>query len=91
MLPGDPNPNLITFLSVPLSGGAGVGGSTVPNVNVTPTSHDLTTDTPEIRKYKKRFYSEILCAKILLGVILRVSFKLKFESTVQLFVTKESQ
>ena len=55
------------------------------------TSHDLTPDTPEIRKYKKRFYSEILCAKILLGVILRVSFKLKFESTVQLFVTKESQ
>jgi len=49
---------------VPLSGGAGVGGSTVPNVNVTPTSHDLTTDTPEIRKYKKRFNSEILCAAL---------------------------
>ena len=61
---GDPNPNFITLLSVPLSGGAGVGGSTVPNVNVTPTSHDLTTDTPEIRKYKKRFNSEILCAAL---------------------------
>ena len=35
-----------------------------PSVNVTPTSHDLTTDTPEIRKYKKRFNSEILCAAL---------------------------
>ncbi|XP_044012536.1 serine/threonine-protein kinase mig-15 isoform X18 [Aphidius gifuensis] len=34
------------------------------NVNVTPTSHDLTSDTPEIRKYKKRFNSEILCAAL---------------------------
>ncbi|XP_060819413.1 serine/threonine-protein kinase mig-15 isoform X9 [Bombus pascuorum] len=34
------------------------------NVNVTPTSHDLASDTPEIRKYKKRFNSEILCAAL---------------------------
>ncbi|KAG8221909.1 hypothetical protein J437_LFUL002468 [Ladona fulva] len=34
------------------------------NVNVTPTSHDLSSDTPEIRKYKKRFNSEILCAAL---------------------------
>jgi hypothetical protein len=35
-----------------------------PNVNVTPTAHDMTSDTPEIRKYKKRFNSEILCAAL---------------------------
>ena len=35
-----------------------------PNVNVTPTTHDMTSDTPEIRKYKKRFNSEILCAAL---------------------------
>ncbi|XP_063918354.1 serine/threonine-protein kinase mig-15 isoform X7 [Zophobas morio] len=34
------------------------------NVNVTPTSHDISSDTPEIRKYKKRFNSEILCAAL---------------------------
>ncbi|KFB50651.1 traf2 and nck interacting kinase, tnik [Anopheles sinensis] len=34
------------------------------NVNVTPTSHDAASDTPEIRKYKKRFNSEILCAAL---------------------------
>lgn len=34
------------------------------NVNVTPTSHDIGADTPEIRKYKKRFNSEILCAAL---------------------------
>lgn len=34
------------------------------NVNVTPTSHDVSSDTPEIRKYKKRFNSEILCAAL---------------------------
>jgi misshapen/NIK-related kinase len=34
------------------------------NVNVTPTSHDLASDTPEIRKYKKRFNSEILCSAL---------------------------
>lgn len=34
------------------------------NVNVTPTSHDASSDTPEIRKYKKRFNSEILCAAL---------------------------
>jgi misshapen/NIK-related kinase len=52
--------------------GAGSSGSGAPrresqvNVNVTPTSqHDTTnTDTPEIRKYKKRFNSEILCAAL---------------------------
>lgn len=35
------------------------------NVNVTPTSHgEIASDTPEIRKYKKRFNSEILCAAL---------------------------
>ncbi|CAB0039451.1 unnamed protein product [Trichogramma brassicae] len=34
------------------------------NVNVTPTGHDMGSDTPEIRKYKKRFNSEILCAAL---------------------------
>ena len=34
------------------------------NVNVTPTSHDAISDTPEIRKYKKRFNSEVLCASL---------------------------
>ncbi|KAF2360775.1 Citron (CNH) domain [Trinorchestia longiramus] len=33
------------------------------NINVAPTSHDM-SDTPEIRKYKKRFSSEILCASL---------------------------
>ena len=36
-------------------------------VNVAPTvavAHDMTSDTPEIRKYKKRFNSEILCAAL---------------------------
>ncbi|XP_053676418.1 mitogen-activated protein kinase kinase kinase kinase 4 [Anopheles nili] len=50
--------------------GAQSGGSAASrreshvNVNVTPTSHDATSDTPEIRKYKKRFNSEILCAAL---------------------------
>ena len=53
-----------------LSGdGASPGGarreiSHVPSVNVTPVSHDISQDTPEIRKYKKRFNSEILCAAL---------------------------
>ena len=39
--------------------------SHTPLVNVAPTSgHDMTSDTPEIRKYKKRFNSEILCAAL---------------------------
>lgn len=33
------------------------------NVNVTP-NHEFGADTPEIRKYKKRFNSEILCAAL---------------------------
>ncbi|XP_039296057.1 serine/threonine-protein kinase mig-15 isoform X3 [Nilaparvata lugens] len=48
-------------------GAGGSGGSrreSHVNVNVTPTSHDLASDTPEIRKYKKRFNSEILCAAL---------------------------
>lgn len=46
------------------SGGAPRRESQV-NVNVTPTSqHEQATDTPEIRKYKKRFNSEILCAAL---------------------------
>lgn len=50
--------------------GFGAGGSgpsrreSHVNVNVTPTSHDIGSDTPEIRKYKKRFNSEILCAAL---------------------------
>ena len=50
--------------------GFGVGAGTGPQrrdshvtVNVAPTSHDM-NDTPEIRKYKKRFSSEILCASL---------------------------
>lgn len=51
------------------STGSGTGGSASRreshvNVNVTPTGHDLSSDTPEIRKYKKRFNSEILCAAL---------------------------
>lgn len=46
----------------------GMGASPhVPSVNVTPSSapgHEMTQDTPEIRKYKKRFNSEILCAAL---------------------------
>lgn len=35
------------------------------NVNVTPQqTHEVTSDTPEIRKYKKRFSSDILCASL---------------------------
>lgn len=53
-----------------LTFGFGAGGSgpsrreSHVNVNVTPTSHDASSDTPEIRKYKKRFNSEILCASL---------------------------
>ncbi|KAK7790926.1 hypothetical protein R5R35_000923 [Gryllus longicercus] len=53
-----------------LTFGFGAGGSgpqrreSHVNVNVTPTSHDVGSDTPEIRKYKKRFNSEILCAAL---------------------------
>lgn len=50
------------------SGTAGSGSSSRReshvNVNVTPSGHDLAPDTPEIRKYKKRFNSEILCAAL---------------------------
>jgi len=56
-----------------LSFGFGAGGTVVPenntrreshiNVNVAPP-HEFGTDTPEIRKYKKRFNSEILCAAL---------------------------
>ncbi|XP_017956530.2 serine/threonine-protein kinase mig-15 isoform X2 [Drosophila navojoa] len=53
-----------------LTFGFGAGGSgptrreSTVNVNVTPTSHEAANDTPEIRKYKKRFNSEILCAAL---------------------------
>ncbi|XP_037076362.1 misshapen-like kinase 1 [Pollicipes pollicipes] len=52
-----------------LTFGFGAGGSSRReshiNVNVTPTGHEVSsTDTPEIRKYKKRFNSEILCAAL---------------------------
>lgn len=33
-------------------------------VNVNPTNTRPPNDTPEIRKYKKRFNSEILCAAL---------------------------
>ncbi len=45
-------------------GGARRESTHVPSVNVTPVSHDISQDTPEIRKYKKRFNSEILCAAL---------------------------
>ena len=52
--------------SVAISGGGGVPPRRESNinVNVTPTSHDAISDTPEIRKYKKRFNSEVLCASL---------------------------
>ncbi|XP_077555562.1 serine/threonine-protein kinase msn isoform X7 [Haemaphysalis longicornis] len=67
-----------SFLTFGFSAGggstAGGGGGAPPapsprreshvNVNVTPTSHEAVSTTPEIRKYKKRFYSEILCAAL---------------------------
>ncbi|XP_023934418.1 serine/threonine-protein kinase mig-15 isoform X2 [Bicyclus anynana] len=65
-----------SFLTFGFGAGAGTGGSGTGgsgnasrreshvNVNVTPTGHDLSSDTPEIRKYKKRFNSEILCAAL---------------------------
>lgn len=49
--------------------GFGVGGTEPArreshiSINVAPTSHEV-NDTPEIRKYKKRFNSEILCASL---------------------------
>ena len=65
-----------SFLSFGFSAGSGQavvgldGSVGVPprreshiNVNVTP-QHDFGADTPEIRKYKKRFNSEILCAAL---------------------------
>jgi len=61
-----------SFMSFGFSAGSGdlVGSVGVPprreshiNVNVTP-QHDFGADTPEIRKYKKRFNSEILCAAL---------------------------
>ncbi|XP_076306534.1 serine/threonine-protein kinase mig-15-like isoform X2 [Tachypleus tridentatus] len=51
-------------------GAGGSGPSASPrreshiNVNVTPNSYESLSDTPEIRKYKKRFNSEILCAAL---------------------------
>ncbi|XP_077515211.1 serine/threonine-protein kinase msn isoform X2 [Amblyomma americanum] len=65
-----------SFLAFGFSAGGGstTGGGAPPapsprreshvNVNVTPTSHEAVSTTPEIRKYKKRFYSEILCAAL---------------------------
>ncbi|XP_076336959.1 serine/threonine-protein kinase mig-15-like isoform X2 [Tachypleus tridentatus] len=51
-------------------GAGGSGSSPSPrreshiNVNVAPSTHESSTETPEIRKYKKRFNSEILCAAL---------------------------
>nr|XP_042902924.1 serine/threonine-protein kinase mig-15 isoform X2 [Parasteatoda tepidariorum] len=59
-----------SFLTFGFGAGGGTGPSPSPrreshvNVNVTPTSHESSADTPEIRKYKKRFNSEILCAAL---------------------------
>ncbi|XP_076334860.1 serine/threonine-protein kinase mig-15-like isoform X2 [Tachypleus tridentatus] len=54
-----------------LTFGFGAGGSgnsprheSHINVNVAPSSHEPSNETPEIRKYKKRFNSEILCAAL---------------------------
>ncbi|KAL3847804.1 hypothetical protein ACJMK2_018698 [Sinanodonta woodiana] len=54
------------------SSGSTVGSVTGPsrrgsqiNVNVTPSqTHEMASDTPEIRKYKKKFSSDILCASL---------------------------
>ena len=51
----------------------------VPSVNVAPTPavHDMTSDTPEIRKYKKRFNSEILCAALWgVNLLIGMSFEM---------------
>lgn len=63
--------SFLTFGFTPPSSGTNVAGTSGGrreshvNVNVTPTSHaEITSDTPEIRKYKKRFNSEILCAAL---------------------------
>lgn len=54
-----------TFLTFGFGAGSGAARrESHVDVNVTPTSHDLASDTPEIRKYKKRFNSEILCAAL---------------------------
>lgn len=54
-----------SFLTFGFSAGSGPSRrESHVNVNVTPTSHDVSSDTPEIRKYKKRFNSEILCAAL---------------------------
>ncbi|XP_044735718.1 serine/threonine-protein kinase mig-15 isoform X5 [Chrysoperla carnea] len=66
------NPNAIalqqkqrSFLTFGFGAGSGpTRRESHVNVNVTPTSHDVGSDTPEIRKYKKRFNSEILCAAL---------------------------
>lgn len=34
------------------------------NVNVSPSTASNLEDTPEIRKYKKRFNSDVLCASL---------------------------
>ena len=58
----------------------------MPSVNVTstPAVHDMTSDTPEIRKYKKRFNSEILCAA-LWGVNLLIGNYFYFLEDIRLF------
>lgn len=62
-----------SFMTFGFGAGAGGGGGTGGeparreshiNINVAPpTSHEV-NETPEIRKYKKRFNSEILCASL---------------------------
>jgi hypothetical protein len=65
---GPPGPGGTPPMGVGPEGASPGGGrresSHVPSVNVTPVSHDVSQDTPEIRKYKKRFNSEILCAAL---------------------------
>lgn len=60
------------------------------NVNVTPTSHDVSSDTPEIRKYKKRFNSEILCAALWGEFFSTDSFSFIFISSVYFTSSKNA-
>ena len=53
-----------TVGSVGSASGQSRRGSQI-NVNVTPQqTQETSSDTPEIRKYKKRFNSDILCASL---------------------------
>ena len=49
------------------------------NVNVAPAPVVVDSDAPEIRKYKKRFSSDVLCASLWgMFVFLSITFELLF-------------